>query len=107
MRRPPIKRSTSTRPCADGAFDLALGRRADALSRFVLARAHYLAGSAPGLVLLTEGYLAILRQIGGEEAGQSESLDQVCARISAGEFKDAGAWIAQLRAALEVFATAP
>jgi hypothetical protein len=88
-----------------GAFDLALGRHSDAASRFSLAREHYLAENAPGLVLLMEGYLAIVRRVGRERAApEGEGLDQTCARISAGEFKDGPAWIAQLRTAQDVFA---
>lgn len=40
-----------------GAFELALGRHAQARDAFAQARESYLAANAPGLVLLTEGYL--------------------------------------------------
>lgn len=86
-----------------GAFDLALGRY-DAASRlFGDARGRYGAANAPGLVLLVDGYAAIVRQVGNRLAS-GDDLDQVCARISAGGFKDGDEWIAQLRTALEAFA---
>jgi hypothetical protein len=88
-----------------GAFDLALGSHSEASRRFAAAREHYVAANAPGLALLMEGYSAIVRQIGGDgDAGKTSALDQVCSRISAGNFKDGIAWIAQLRMALAVFA---
>jgi hypothetical protein len=105
LELPPVRQATGI--WLVGAFDLALGRHADAFSRFATARAHYLAANAPGLVLLTDGYLAILRQIAPDGAGQGESLEQVCARMSAGEFKDGPAWVAQLRTAQRVFVQQP
>ncbi|WP_420968986.1 hypothetical protein [Bradyrhizobium sp. B120] len=86
-----------------GAFDLALGRYDDASRLFRDARQLYVAASAPGLVLLVDGYAAIVRRIGKQPADGND-LDQVCARIAAGGFKDGDEWIAQLRTALEVFA---
>jgi hypothetical protein len=51
-----------------------------------------------------EGYSAIVREIGrGGSSGEGSSLDQVCARITAGGFKDGAAIIAQLRTALAAF----
>jgi hypothetical protein len=87
-----------------GAFDLALGRYDEATRIFRDARQYYVAASAPGLVLLTDGYVAIARQLEGEVAADGEGLDQVCARIAAGGYKDGDAWIAQLRTAWDVFA---
>ena len=49
-----------------------------------VARQHYIAGKAPGLVLLMEGYIAIVRQIAGHQV--------------------AADGIEQLRTALKVFA---
>ncbi|WP_456822954.1 hypothetical protein [Bradyrhizobium sp. USDA 4502] len=86
-----------------GAFDLALGRYDDASRLFRDAREQYVAASAPGLVLLVDGYAAIVRQI-GKRAADDDDLDRICARIAAGEFEDGNEWIAQLRTALEVFA---
>src|SRR5262245_53466374 len=85
-----------------GAFDLALGRYGDASRHFTAARERYVAANAPAL--LAEGYLAIVQQISeGGRSGEGSALDQVCARISAGEFKDGAAWVAQLRTALAAF----
>ena len=78
-----------------GAFELALNKRAEASSTFTAARDLFLAAKAPGLALLTEGYLVIAR--GGEE------LDSVCARIAAGGFEDGAEWVEQLRTAKKVF----
>lgn len=86
-----------------GAFDLALGRYDEASRQFGDARGQYAAANAPGLVLLADGYAAIVRQAGKRPAG-GDDLDQVCARIAAGGFKDGDEWIAQLRTVLEVFA---
>lgn len=86
-----------------GAFDLALGRYDEASRLFADARGRYGAANAPGLVLLVDGYAAIVRQVGNRPAN-GDDLDQVCARIAAGGFKDGDEWIAQLRTALEVFA---
>ncbi|MBR0893606.1 hypothetical protein JQ616_01490 [Bradyrhizobium tropiciagri] len=85
-----------------GAFDLALGRYDEAIDIFRGARQNYVDASAPGLVLLTDGYVAIARQLAGDQAN-GEDLDQVCKRIAAGGFEDGDEWIAQLRMALDVF----
>jgi hypothetical protein len=87
-----------------GAFDLALGRYSEASRQFAVAHEHYVAANAPSAALLMEGYLAIVQQIGeGGSSGEGSALDQVCARISAGEFKDGAALVAQLRTALAAF----
>jgi hypothetical protein len=87
-----------------GAFDLALGRYKDASHHFAVAREHYLAANAPLSVLLAEGYLAIVERIDrGGASADGTALDQVCARISAGDFKEGAAMIAQLRTALAAF----
>ena len=86
-----------------GAFDLALGRYEEASQLFREAREQYVAASAPGLVLLTDGYAAIVQQA-GKHAADGDDLDQICARIAAGGFKDGDEWIAQLRTARDVFA---
>jgi hypothetical protein len=87
-----------------GAFDLALGRYEDASHAFAVAHEHYVAADAASGALLMEGYLAIVQQIGeGGSSGEGSALDQVCARISAGEFKDGAALVAQLRTALAAF----
>lgn len=87
-----------------GAFELALGRYADASSTFAAARDHYLAANAPGLALLAEGYLAIV-QWGSDRAGPQgpQEFEQVCAKIGVGGFRDGPAWIEQLRTAVKVF----
>jgi len=86
-----------------GAFDLALGRHLEAIDIFRGARQNYVDASAPGLVLLTDGYVAIARQLAGDQAG-GEELDHVCKSIAAGGFEDGDEWIAQLRMASDVFA---
>jgi hypothetical protein len=88
-----------------GAFDLALGKHADASSAFGVARQHYVAAKAPGLVLLMDGYIAIVRQISGQQIpADGEDLHQITVRIAAGAFEDGAEWIEQLRTALKVFA---
>jgi len=87
-----------------GAFELALGRCTEASSIFSVAREHYVAANAPDLVLLMEGYIAIVRQNSKYQfPPDGDDLDQVCDRISAEGFKDGAAWIAQLRTASKVF----
>jgi hypothetical protein len=87
-----------------GAFDLALGRYEDASCAFAVAHEHYVAANAPSGALLMEGYLAIVQEIGESGgSGEGSALDQVCARISAGEFKDGAALVAQLHTALAAF----
>ena len=87
-----------------GAFDLALGRYEDASRALAVAHEHYVAANALSGALLMEGYLAIVREIGeGGSSGEGPALDQVCARISAGEFRDGAALVAQLRTALAAF----
>jgi hypothetical protein len=78
-----------------GAFELALGKRAEASATFAAARDLFLVAKAPGLALLTEGYLVI--------AGGGEDLESVCARIAGGGFEDGGEWVEQLRTASKVF----
>ena len=91
-----------------GAFDLALGRYKDASHHFAVAREHYLAANAPLSALLAEGYVAIVAQIDkGGVSVDGSALDQVCDRISAGDFKDGAAMIAQLRTALAAFTQSP
>jgi hypothetical protein len=85
-----------------GAFELALSRYDEAEKAFEVAREYYLAAEAPGLVLLTEGYAAILRQVAGRAGG--ESLEAIIAKIKAGGFKDGAEWVEQLETALKVFA---
>ena len=99
----PLQEGTGIWLC--GAFDLALGKHAEASSAFGVARQHYVAAKAPGLVLLMEGYIAIVRQITGDQIpADGEDLQQITARIEAGAFEDGAEWIAQLRTALKVFA---
>ena len=78
-----------------GAFELALGKPAEASATFNAARDLFLVAKAPGLALLTEGYLVIA--CGGED------LEGVCARIAAGGFEDGAEWVEQLRTALKIF----
>jgi hypothetical protein len=99
----PLQEGTGTWLC--GAFDLALGRHADASSAFAVARQHYIAAKAPGLVLLMEGYIAIVRQLAGDQVpAGAEELHQISGKIAAGAFEDGAEWIEQLRTALKVFA---
>jgi hypothetical protein len=88
-----------------GAFELALGRLADASSAFSVARQHYLAAEAPGLVLLMEGYEAIAARMGAQPGSSvaKDDLEEIYARITAGGFEDGPEWIEQLRTALKVF----
>jgi hypothetical protein len=98
----PLREGTGIWLC--GAFDLALGRPADASSAFAVARDHYIAAKAPGLVLLMEGYIAIVRQIAGNTApAAGEDLEQITASMAAGGFEDGAEWIEQLRTAAKVF----
>lgn len=79
-----------------GAFELAMGKRAEASATFATARDLFVAAKAPGLALLTEGYVVI--------AHGGEGLESVCARIAAGGFEDGAEWVEQLRTASTVFA---
>jgi len=99
----PLQEATANWLC--GAFDLALGRRADAARAFAIAQRLYTAADAPGLALLTEGYIAIVAQINGRQAtAGAPDLKQVVARIAADGFDDGAEWIEQLQTALKVFA---
>ena len=99
----PLQEGTGTWLC--GAFDLALGRHTEASSAFAVARQRFVAAEAPGLVLLMEGYIAIVRQIAGPQIpAAGEDLQQISARSAAGGFEDGAEWIEQLRTALSVFA---
>jgi hypothetical protein len=89
-----------------GAFDLALARYSEASGTFAVAHEHYVAANAPGLALLVEGYMALVREMTNEVSSEKDSLDQICAKISTGGFKDGVAWIAQLRTAREVILAA-
>lgn len=91
----PVHEGTGIWLC--GAFELALGRYSDASNNFAVARQHYILGKAPGLVLLTEGYIAIAEQ-------DETHLHQAIAKIEAGGFEDGAEWIEQLRTAQKVFA---
>jgi hypothetical protein len=87
-----------------GAFELALRRLTDASSSFARARQCYITAAAPGLVLLMDGYLAIVQRLAANASqADAEHFEQVCARIGAGGFEDGPAWIEQLRTALKVF----
>lgn len=86
-----------------GAFELALGRLADASASFSIAHQHFIAGEAPGPALLTEGYIAILEQMTPGDKGGGAHLEEICARLAAGDFKEGAAWIEQLRTASKVF----
>ena len=87
-----------------GAFELALGRYADASSTFAAAREHYLSAGAPCFALWAEGYMAIVQRGSGKAGPQGpDEFEQVCQKILAGDFKDAPAWIEQLRTAVKVF----
>ncbi|MGB6356933.1 MAG: hypothetical protein WBF21_23385 [Steroidobacteraceae bacterium] len=98
----PLQEGTGSWLC--GAFKLALGRHQEAYDAFILAREHYIAANAPGLTMLTEGYIALLCQMAGPRVPVwREDLDQVCARIAAGGFEDGVEWIDQLRTARSVF----
>lgn len=97
-----LQEGTGTWLC--GAFDLALARYTDASNNLAVARQHYIAGEAPGLVLLTEGYIAILRQVAGNQTpADGEDFPKIIAKIEAGGFEDGAEWIEQLRTAQKVF----
>ena len=89
-----------------GDFDLALARYSEASGTFAVAHEHYVAANAPGLALLVEGYMALVREMANEVSSEKDSLDQICAKISTGGFKDGVAWIAQLRTAREAILAA-
>jgi hypothetical protein len=98
----PLQEATATWLC--GAFDLALGRHADAASAFAIAQQLYTAANAPGLALLTEGYIAIVAHIDGRKTtAGAPDLNRIVAQIAAGSFDDGAEWIEQLRTALKVF----
>ena len=100
----PLREGTGIWLC--GAFDLALGNYTDASSAFSVARQHYLNAKAPGLALLMEGYLAIVRQLAENQVPEAgEDLHQVCSRIAQGAFEDGAEWIEQLQMAQKVFAS--
>jgi hypothetical protein len=84
-----------------GAFDLALGRHDDAVKAFDAARERYTEGKAPGLVLLTEGYMAIVWRVAGKAGG--EELGEIVAKIKKGGFEDGEEWVQQLNAAMRAF----
>jgi hypothetical protein len=87
-----------------GAFELALQRLTDASSSFAHARQCYITATAPGLVLLMDGYLAIVQRLASNSSqADAENFEQVCARLAAGGFEDGPAWVEQLRTALKVF----
>lgn len=87
-----------------GAFQLALGAMAEAAAAFSAAREHYTAAGAPGLALLTEGYLAIVHRLAPLAApDRVDDFERVCSKIAAGGFEDGPEWIEQLRTALKVF----
>ena len=96
-----LQEGTGTWLC--GAFELALGRHAEACSALVLAREHWIAAEAPGLAMLAEGYIALVCQVARHQVPAWGDLDQVCARIAAGCFEDGAEWIEQLRTARKVF----
>ena len=97
----PVHEGTGVWLC--GAFELALGRYAEASSAFALARQQYIEGKAPGLVLLTEGYIAILRQAAGDKiSAGGDDLPKVIAKIEAGGFEDGAEWVEQLLTAQKV-----
>jgi hypothetical protein len=102
----PLQEATGAWLC--GAFELALGRYAEASQTFSTAREGYVRAKAPGLVLLTKGYSAIVRQVrDGETGADAGSLEAIAAQITAGGFEDGAEWIAQLRTALQVFTSYP
>jgi hypothetical protein len=87
-----------------GAFELVLGQFDQAVDLFTAAHERYVAANAPGLALLTEGYLAITYKVGRRPMlVTTKTLDQVIAAISAGNFEDGDEWVAQLRAAIKLF----
>lgn len=87
-----------------GAHEFALERYSKAHTKFILAREYYIAAQAPGLTLLTEGYIAILCEIAGAQVPRwPANLDEVCARISTGAFEDGPEWIEQLHTARQAF----
>jgi hypothetical protein len=99
----PLQEAAGTWLC--GAFDLALGRPAEASNAFAVAHQLYISAKAPGLALLMEGYIAIVARITGHKTtAGAPDLKQIGARIAAGGFDDGAEWIEQLRTALKAFA---
>ena len=88
-----------------GAYQLALGEIDDAVSSFFLSVARYQDGSAPGLVWLARGYIAIAYETADRPRpdGVVTSFDEVLAAIETGGFKDAVAWRDQLNVARRAF----
>jgi len=86
-----------------GAFELALRRFAEATALFSTAQQHFTAANAFAPALLTEGYIAIVEQLAPGPTRGGSDLDQICARIDAGNFEESAAFIEQLRTASKVF----
>ncbi|KAH8891271.1 hypothetical protein GQ53DRAFT_746769 [Thozetella sp. PMI_491] len=103
LEQGPVKEATGI--WLVGAFDLALGKLDDAIDKFAAATDMYRAGSAPGLVLLTEGYSVIVKGLRAQKSHEaiSEDLEKTVADINASGVKDGQQWIEQLRTALLAF----
>ena len=86
-----LREGTATR--LTGAFELALRRLTDASLSFARARQCYITAAAPGLVLLMDGYLAIVQRLATNVSqADAENLEQVCAKIEEGGFEDGAGW---------------
>jgi hypothetical protein len=96
-----VQRGTAAWLC--GAFELALGRFADAATLFTVSQQHFTAAEAPGPALLSAGYIAIVAQLAPGPRTGGVNLEEICARIAAGGFQEGAAWIEQLRTAFQVF----
>jgi hypothetical protein len=90
-----------------GAYHIALGDTDAALASLSVAVSHYRSASAPGPVLLTQGYIAIAYEAAGRiQPDDVMGFGDVLAAIRSGGFEDAAFFCAQLAVARRVFAGA-
>lgn len=87
-----------------GTFELALGRRENALDLFAQAEALYEGAGKPGLMLLARGYTAITREACGRAPAEGlGSLAEVLAALASSSLERAKFFSEQLVTARRVF----
>ncbi|KAH8651396.1 hypothetical protein BX600DRAFT_516966 [Xylariales sp. PMI_506] len=89
-----------------GAFDLALGDLDAAVDGFADASQQYKHGSAPGLMLLADGYGVIAKGLRARQPPENIACkleEEVNTRLLTGGYEDGAEWAEQLRTALKVF----
>ncbi len=89
-----------------GAFELALGNLDEALAELCAASEKYKSAPAPGLALLTDGYVLLVNGLRAQQPREviMKDLEKIFNLISSGGFEDGAEWIEQLRTATKVFA---